>query len=184
MADLAGRKVAYYGFTGMIEPQNAAKIAAAINYAVNSNFDEVYLCFSSLGGYVADGIFLYNHIRSMPIAVTIHNTGSVSSIAVAIFVGAETRFCSPHAMFMIHPTAFPTGEDMTSIRAQAVLDAALADDLRTENILRERADIPDELLTARRSRDVHISPQHALDYGLVHGVREFALPRGNQIIQI
>jgi len=184
MADLAGRKVAYYGFTGMIEPQNAGKLAAAINVALNNNFDEVYLCFSSLGGYVADGIYLYNHIRSLPIAVTIHNTGSVSSIAVAIFAGAETRFCSPHAMFMIHPTAFPTGENMTSVQAQAVLDAALADDLRTENILRERADIPEDTLTARRTRDVHITPQQALDYGLVHGVREFSLPRGNQIIQI
>jgi ATP-dependent Clp protease protease subunit len=184
MADLAGAKVAYFGFTGIIDSQNASKLCAALNVAVNNNFDSVYLCFSSLGGYVADGIYVYNHIRALPIPVTIHNTGSVSSIAVAIFVSGQERFCSPHAMFMIHPTSIPMQENITSGRAQAVLDAALADDLRTENILRERSTIPKKILVSRRTKDVHITPEQALDYGLVHGVSEFTLPRGNQIIQI
>lgn len=184
MPDLAGPRVAYLGFTGVIESNNATKIAAAINYCVNNNYDSIYLSFSSLGGYVADGIYLYNHIRGLPIPLTIHNIGSVSSIAVAIFVAADNRLCSSHSMFMIHPTSFPAQENMTSSRAQSVLDAALADDLRTENILRERVSIPDDVLTARRTKDVHITPAQALNYGIVQDVRSFSLPRGNQIVQI
>jgi ATP-dependent Clp protease, protease subunit len=184
MADLAGSKVAHFGFTGLISSDNVTKICAALNHAVNNSFDSVYLCFSSLGGYVADGIYLYNHIRALPIPVTMHNTGSVSSIAVAGFVSAERRYCSPHAMFMIHPTALPMQENMTSTRAQAVLNGALADDDRTETILRERASIPDDILAGRRTRDIFIAPDQAFAYGLVHGVSEFTLPRGNQIIQI
>lgn len=184
MADLAGAKVAYLGFTGLIGSDNVTRICAALNHAVNNNYDSVYLCFSSLGGLVADGIYLYNHIRSLPIPVTTHNTGSVSSIAVAAFVGGENRFCSPHAMFMIHPTALPMQENITSGRAQAVLDGALADDQRTEDILRARASVPEDILVGRRTRDIFISPDRALTYGLVHGVSEFSLPRGNQIAQI
>ena len=67
MADLAGKKVAYYGFTGVIEPNNATKLAAAFNAAVNNGYDEVYLCINSVGGYVGDGVFLYNHMRGLPI---------------------------------------------------------------------------------------------------------------------
>ena len=184
MPDLAGRKIAYFGFTGPIEPQGATRIASAFNMAVNEGYDEVHLTFSSVGGYVADGIFLYNHVRSLPLKTVVHNTGSVISIAVAVFVGAHERYCSKHAMFMIHPTSMSGAEGASATRLQSALNAALADDQRTEDILRERTSIPDDLLRARRTTDVHIDAQKALQMGLVHGVREFTLPPGNQVIQI
>lgn len=184
MPDPAGRKVTYMGYTGPIDSGGAGRIAAALNDAVNNGFDEVQLCFSSLGGYVSDGIYLYNHIRGLPLNVVIHNTGSVSSIAVAVFVAGTERYCSPHAMFMIHPTVMPSQEGMTSERLQSSLNAALADDGRTENILRERAAIPGEILVARRFKDVYITPREAVIYGLVHGVKDFVLPGGHKISQI
>src|ERR1041385_1075673 len=184
MPDLAGTKISYLGFTGGIDSSGVTRIAAALNNAVNTGFDEVRLSFSSLGGYVADGIYLYNHMRSLPLRIVAFNVGSVSSIAVAVFLAAEKRYCSSHAMFMIHPTVIPSQEGMSAERLQSALDAALADDSRTENILRERAAIPERLLTARRPRDIHINPKQAAEYGIVHGVREFVLPRGHQIIQI
>lgn len=182
--DLVGKKVAYFGFTGSIESNGVSRIAAAFNEAANNGYDEAHLCFSSLGGYVADGIYLYNHIRSLPIRIVAHNIGSVSSIAVAVFVAADQRYCSAHSVFMIHPTQFQPQEGMSAERLQSTLDAALADDQRTESILRERTRLPDELLNARRFRDVHIGPDAALEHGLVHGIAEFALPHGVQIIQI
>lgn len=92
--------------------------------------------------------------------------------------------CSKHAMFMIHPTSMSGAEGASATRLQSALNAALADDQRTEDILRERTSIPDDLLRARRTTDVHIDAQKALQMGLVHGVREFTLPPGNQVIQI
>ena len=77
MGDLAGKKTAYYGFTGIIEPGSATRIASAFNLAVNSGCDEVYLCLSSTGGLIADGIYLYNHIRS-----NASSKGNYSSISV------------------------------------------------------------------------------------------------------
>lgn len=178
------RKVAYYGFTAPIESGSATRLAAALNLAVNNGYDEVQLCFSSLGGYVADGIYLYNHIRALPIAVVAHNTGSVSSIALVVFVAAVRRYCSAHAMFMTHPTSLSVSAGTNATVLQTTLDAALADDLRTENILRERCSLPDDILAARRAKDVHISPAQAAGWGLVHGIAEFSLPRGEQVIQI
>ena len=184
MPDLAGKKTAYYGFTGPIEPGSVARIASACNLAVNNGYDEIYLCFSSTGGYVADGIYLYSHIRSLPIRVTIHNTGTVSSIATAVYVAANERNCSEHGMFMMHPTEMTQPYNMRSETLQFLLDAALADDQRTENILRQRAAIPDDILAARRFREVHITPEKAVEFGLAHAVCDFALPRGNEILQI
>ena len=180
----AETKVTYYGFTGPIDSAAATRICAAFNAAVNDGSGEIVLSFSSLGGYVADGIYLYNHLKSLPAKLTVYNVGSVASIAAAVFVAAETRFCSKHSMFMIHPTAFPSLEGMSAGRLESALQAALADDLRTENILRERTTMPADMLDARKARDVHITPDEAVRVGLVEGIREFALPNGQRIFQI
>jgi ATP-dependent Clp protease protease subunit len=185
MPDLAGQKIAYFGFTGPITSEGVGRIAAAFNTAVNSAYDEVYLCFSSIGGLVGDGVYLYNHIRGLPIKCTCHNLGGVYSIAAAVFVAAEQRYCSNHSIFMIHPTTLgPFQEALTWARLDSAMQAALADDHRTEEILRERTTLPDDILSARRVREVFITPAQALEFGLVHEIREFALPKGNEVIQI
>jgi ATP-dependent Clp protease, protease subunit len=176
-------QIAYFGFTGMIEPGGVGRIAGALNSAVNSGVGAVHMSFSSNGGYVADGIYLHNHMRALPLHVTIYNTGSVGSIAVSVFLAAAERYCSQHSMFMIHPTTM-SAESMSARRLQSTLDAALADDDRTDNILRQYASIPEDVLAARRYGDIHIAPRQAVEFGLVHGVREFSLPQGQNIIQI
>lgn len=184
MPDLAGVKPIYYGYTGAIDSNGATRIATAFNAAVNSGCDEVHLAMSSLGGFVADGVYLYNHVRSLPVKTVIHNIGSISSIAVVVFVAAQKRYCSTHSMFMIHATTLPAREGMTWELLDSSLQAALAEDKRTESILRERTRLPDELLDARRTKEVHIPPELALKHGLVDGITEFTLPKGAQLFQI
>jgi ATP-dependent Clp protease, protease subunit len=185
MPDLNGQPTRrFFGFSGMIDDDGVSRLAAAFNLAVNEGTEEVHLCISSLGGYVHSGIYLYNHIRALPLDVVAYNVGSVASIGVAVFVAANRRYCSEHAVFMIHPTSLSPQAGMTATLLQSSLDSALADDLRTENILRERARIPDGVLADRRAKDVYITPREAATYGLVHDVREFAVPQGYQILQV
>lgn len=181
---MAGETI-YFGFTGAIESGSVARICAALNTAVNNNCAEAYLAFSSLGGYTADGIFLYNYLRALPIPVTIHATGNIASVAVAIFAGAETRYCSRHVLFMVHPTSVPgSAEGMSWERLKVLMDSALAEEDRTDGILRDRCAIPEEMLLARRSSEVHFSAQDAVKFGVAHEVKEFSLPLGSQMYQI
>ena len=73
---------------------------------------------------------------------------------------------------------------MRAEQLQSSLTAALADDQRTEDILRERASIPDTVLNNRRFREVYITSEEAVEFGLAHDVIEFSLPKGNEIFQI
>jgi ATP-dependent Clp protease protease subunit len=184
MPDLAGPKVAYLGYTGLIDSAGATRIAAMLNSAVNDQYDSAYLCFSSQGGYVADGIFLYYHLRSLPIQVTIHNTGTVASIATTLFVAGHRRLCAPHSIFMMHPVTVGSAGNMASEPLQAALDSALNDEARTEAILRERTRMPTDFLAARRTKDVYLTAEKALAFGLVEEISEFTLPPGNKIFQI
>ncbi len=179
------KKTAYYGFTGIIDPLSAQRIASAFNQAVNEKCDEFYFCLNSLGGSVSDGIFLYNHIMGLPVKTIIHNTSDVMSIATVIYVAAAERYCSKHGKFMLHPTEMPAiHNSMRAEQLQSALDAALTSDQRTEDILRERARIPDPILDARRFKEVFIDADKAVEFGLAHKVVEFSLPDGHEIIQI
>lgn len=185
MPDLSGNPICrFYGFSGMIDDDGVTRLSSAFNMAVNEGCDEVHLCFSSLGGYVHSGIYLYNHIRALPVRVIAHNAGTVASIAVAVFLAADERYCSQHGVFMVHPTSLHPQGGMTATLLQSSLNAALADDQRTEDILRQRASIPNSILTDRRTKDVYITPADAVTYGLASAVREFALPNGHQILQV
>ncbi len=176
---------AYFGFTGPIDSSSATRLCTAVNLAINSKCDSVYLSFSSLGGYTADGIYLFNHLRAMPIPITIHATGNVASIAVAVLLGAERRLCSRHVLFMIHPNAVPgSAEGMSWERLDALQSSALAEENRLEGILRNRATLSDDILLARRVRDVHFSPEDAVKFGVVHAIEEFSLPHGSEIYQV
>lgn len=177
---------AYYGFTGPIESNSVTRICSALNYAVNNNYDGVYIAFSSLGGYTADGIYLYNHLRAMPIPVTLHAIGNIASIAVAAYLGATKRICSRHVLLMVHPTVVPgSAEGATWERLQGSMRAAIAEEQRTEDILRERAPgIPDAVISDRTVKDVHITPEDALKFGIAHELGEFAIPKGARIAQI
>lgn len=168
----------------MIDDNGVTRLASALNLAVNQQCDEVHICISSLGGYVHSGIYLYNHVRALPLKVVAYNVGSVASIAVAVFLSAHERYSSSHGVFLIHPTSVSPQAGMTATLIQSTLDSALADDARTENILRERASIPDDILINRRTKDVYITPKEAVSYRLIDAVREFTVPQGNQILQV
>jgi len=184
MPDLAGSKVAYLGFCGAIDSASVTKICQMINAAVNNAFDEIYLNLNSPGGYMGDGIYLYNHLRALPIPLTIHNTGSVSSIAATVFVAGTHRFCTSNAIFMIHPVTIGTNGGMAATALKTAMQAALHDEQRTEAILRDRTSIPDNIFSQRLTEDVYLSSTQALEFGLVHEIRDFTLPPGNQLFQI
>ena len=179
MPDLAGEKIAYLSFCGTIDSASVSKIANTLNNALIALYDKVYLCISSNGGYVGDGIFLYNHIKGLHIPVITHNTGTVASIATSIFVAGTTRYCTSNSIFMIHPVAMPSGSSTSAL--ESALDAARCDEARIENILKDRTRLPEEILLSRRSRDIYLTPQQALDHGLVAEIKDFSLPAGNQI---
>jgi ATP-dependent Clp protease protease subunit len=177
--------ISYFSFIGGIDDATAGRIAMALNSAVNEGAQGVFLSFSSWGGLVTSGVFLHNHIRAIPIPITIHATGSVESIALVVFVAAQRRVCSQHSLFLTHPAEAPaSAEGKTWERLKTTLDAASAEDQRIENILRERCSIDDAIYSQRRFRDVHMTAQDALKFGITHSVEEFALPSGVRIVQI
>lgn len=182
MADLIGPKTLYLGFCGVIDSVSVGKIAGAFNQAVNDTFDAVHLTFSSPGGNASDGVFLYNHILSLPIHTIIHNTGMVASVATTIYVAADKRTACEHSIFMIHPVQAQANGAHATMRS--TMDMILAEEERIDRILQERTAIPEQILADRKAVEVFFTAHKALEYGLVNQIAAFTLPPGNQIFHL
>jgi len=184
MADLVGPKTLYAGFCGLIDADAVNRIASTFNTAVNQQFDAVHMTISSPGGYVSEGIYLYHHLRSLPLLITMHNMGMVASIASTIYAAGARRVASPNSVFMIHPVQNQPNGSLIHGSLKSIIESAEADETRIENILRERCAFPEEVLTMRRSVDLYFTPNDALQHGLVHEIADFTLPAGNQVFHI
>ncbi len=95
----------YTMFCAGIEQATAQKIVRCLTAASVNQVKHVHILFQSAGGYVGEGVFLYNLFRSMPIELTLYNVGQLSSAAVVAYLGAKRRKTSAHATFII--TAAP-----------------------------------------------------------------------------
>lgn len=182
MPDLVGGKTLYLGFCGAIDADAVSKIAGTFNQAVNDQFDAIHMTLSSPGGAASDGVYLYYHIRSLPIRVTMHNQGMIASVATTIFAAADERTACPDSIFMIHPVSMQANGYHASLKS--AMDLTEIEEARIDAILAERAKVPDDILRERRNRDIFFSAEKALEYGLVTQLGVFTLPPGNQIFHL
>ena len=56
----------YISFTSLVNPHTTQILMGALTNAVNNGHTKIHLMLSSPGGQVAEGITLYNLIRSLP----------------------------------------------------------------------------------------------------------------------
>jgi ATP-dependent protease ClpP protease subunit len=99
------QKTVYINFFDGIDP---AKVNKFIHFTVDAikqhNPTEIYYFISSNGGDVDSGFTLYNFLVSLQSKITIsmHNIGTIDSIANVIFMGGQKRYAAPNASFLYH----------------------------------------------------------------------------------
>src|SRR5882672_2383880 len=93
--------VVYATFSGEINQDSVARIIKGVT-SVMGQVTHLHVLFNSTGGFISDGICLYNFFRALTLDLTLYNGGSVSSIAAIAFLGAHHRKTSTYGTFMIH----------------------------------------------------------------------------------
>src|SRR4051794_30276298 len=89
----------YAAFAGQIDQGAVQRIFQSFAGAMTNKISGVHLLFQSAGGFIGDGVCLYNFFRAMPIDLTLYNAGSVCSAAVIAYLGAKKRKTSAYATF-------------------------------------------------------------------------------------
>jgi ATP-dependent Clp protease protease subunit len=173
-----------YGvFCGGIEQATAQKVVNSLAIAMGAKVKHVHLLFQTAGGYVADGVFLYNFFRSIPIELTLYNVGQISSIGVIAYLGAKRRKTSKSATFMLHRTT-NSPQFATAANLQHVAKGLILDDQRTEDIIRNHVSFPPELWAQIHHHDIYLSGEEAIKFGMADEIAEFAPPAGMHVFNI
>lgn len=170
-------------FVGNIDQAAVQRFFVGMATVMSTKISTVHILFQSTGGYIGDGVCLYNYFNSLPFDLTLYNAGSVQSIATIAYLGAKKRKVSTHATFMIHRSYnFP--QAATATHLESITHALKLDDQRTETILRNHIKLSNAQWNDLNNHDLVFSAEEALGIGLVHEINDFAPPKGTRIYNI
>ena len=168
-------------FYGDINAVTTAKLVSGLTQVGSQGTKRIHILFQSWGGFVGDGVFLYNSLKKFPVEITLYNAGQVASAATLAYLGAHRRKTTANAIFMIHKGSnSPNGAGAGKLKAAA--DSLALDDARIESILRAHLRLPEELWTQFLYHDVSFSGVDAVKFGMADEVGEFSPPPGTNVL--
>jgi ATP-dependent Clp protease, protease subunit len=168
-------------YCGDINAANVSKLVAGLTAVSANGTKRVHILFQSWGGFVGDGVFLYNTLTTLGLEIILYNAGQVASAASVAYLGAASRKTTANAVFMIHK-AINSSNGAGVDKLKAVADNLAIDDTRIEEILRTHLRLPEELWTQFRFHDVYLTGKDAVMYGMADEICEFAPPPGINVL--
>lgn len=174
----------WYTLSGDVNSDMVRRVFDAVAEMTQDEVSTAHLLIQSNGGYVSDGICLYNYLSKLPIKFITYNAGAVASIAVTLFLAGAERYASGTARFMVHKShaSAPHGARPDALRI--IVEGLQADDARTEAILRQHVQLEEEHWRIHAYSDLHLTAAEAHAVGLVHGVTDFVPPAGQRVCNI
>lgn len=174
--------VVYAVFSGEINQDTVQRIINGIT-SVMGQVTHLHVLFQSGGGYIADGICLYNFFRALTIDLTLYNGGSVSSIAAIAFLGAQHRKRTQYGTFMIH-RSHASPQIATAAKLEDIARSLRIDDARTEAILRNHITLTQEQWKALNYENLTFNAEDSVKIGFADAVAEFTPPAGARLFTV
>lgn len=175
---------AWFTLSGDVNSDMVRRMFDAVADMTEDRIATAHILIQSNGGYVSDGICLYNYLSKLPIKIVTYNAGAVASIAVILFLAGEERYASETSRFMVHKShaSAPHGARPDALRI--IVEGLQADDARTEQILREHVQLSEEHWRTHAYSDLHLTASDARDVGMINDIKDFIPPRGQRVANI
>jgi ATP-dependent protease ClpP protease subunit len=179
-------KTAYIKFFAGVNQASISALMAAVEQKLREGADEFVVLMSSLGGSVFHGLSAYNFLKGIPAAVTTHNFGSVDSIGVVLFCAGTRRFSVPHARFLLHAVQanFSQGASLEEQQLEERLKGLRIDIENIAGVIAANTGRSEESVAQDMLNRTTLNPEQAVDYGLVHEIKEQLLPPGAELVSI
>lgn len=127
---------------------------------------EICVHINSYGGEVAEGVAIYNALKSHKASVTTVCEGFACSIASVIFMAGDTRVMRTSSLLMLHNASMPAHGDANTHR-KAAEDLDIITELsKTAYLSRATEALTREKLDAVMDAETWVTPEQALEWGL------------------
>ena len=137
-----------------------------------SEVTDINVHINSYGGEVAEGVAIYNALKSHSAHVTTVCEGFACSIASVIFMAGDVRVMRASSLLMLHNAAMPAHGDANAHR-KAADDLDVITELSKTAYLSHATDaLTREKLTEVMDAETWVSPEQALEWGLATEIDE------------
>ena len=152
---------------GEISSRLAQQVTAQLLAMASDSDDDITIFIHSEGGHVESGDTLHDMIRFVKPRVKMVGTGWVASAGAHIYLAVprEDRFCLPNTRFLIHQPQGGMGGQAADIRIEA--EEMMKTRERLNQTLADATGQPLEKVQADTERNHWMSPEEALEYGIV-----------------
>jgi ATP-dependent Clp protease protease subunit len=156
---------------GPVEDHVANLVVAQLLFLESENPDkDIHLYINSPGGSVTAGLAIYDTMRFVKPEVSTMCVGQAASMGALLLAGGAPgkRYCLPHSRMMIHQPlgGFQGQATDFDIHAREILN--IRDQLN--QILAHHTGQPVEKVAEDTERDRFMSPEVAVEYGLIDKV--------------
>ena len=172
-------------FYAHVNDRTAHSLIRVINSLREAGRETVHLLLQTEGGSTGAGLIIHNFIKSSGVKVIAVNMGVVASMGTVIFCAAEERICLPHSRLLFHPNVWEfSNEKLGVFQIEEKV-----------NILKKEHDLIASIISSSTGKTVEqvktlmfdhqsFSAKEAQDFGLVHEIRDFQIPKEAKIIMI
>jgi len=174
-------KTVYINFFDGIDPIKVNKFIQFTTEVINQhNPTELYFFITSNGGDVDSGFVLYNFLVSLQgrLKITMHNTGTIDSIANVIFIAGQNRFAAPNASFLFHGVSMNFGGGQNRTALKEALSRLEGMENRIATTVSKHSKLTEGELTALFQQGEGKDVNFALEKEIIQEIRIPSVPHG------
>ncbi|HEX8479554.1 MAG TPA: ATP-dependent Clp protease proteolytic subunit [Telluria sp.] len=175
---------AWFTLSGDVNSDMVHRVFESVAAMAADGIDTAHVLVQSNGGYVSDGLCLYNFLANSPVEFVMYNGGAVASIAVILYLAGTRRYASDTARFMVHKSHATASPGARPDALNIIVEGLRADDARTESILRRHIELTPEQWAIHQYSDLHLTARDAKIARMIHAVGDFAPPKGARMRNI
>lgn len=169
---------AYILLSGTIDGTAVQEVATIIA-GLPGDIGRLYFLINTGGGEVSQGFALHNLLRGLPYDCVMHNIANVDSIGNTVFLAADTRYACPNATFLLHRVKSQMSDTTVNHAMLAEkMSSVDADEKRIRKLVCDHTRLSDADLDRFFSQGEVKDAAYARSVGLVHDIRDVALPKG------
>ncbi len=125
----------------------------------------IHLRVNSNGGSLFDGLAILDRLRTLKSRVYTYVDGGAASAATLITVAGKRRFIGKHSMMLIHQLSSFVGGTFEQLEDEQTNNRRLMGIIK--DIYKTYTKLPMKKIDEILKRDLWLSPQECLEYGLV-----------------
>lgn len=133
---------------------------------LSEDISDLYVHINSYGGEVAEGVAIYNALKSHSAKVTTVCEGFACSIASVIFMAGDKRIMRDSSLLMLHNASMPAHGDANAHRKAANDLDVITELSKTAYLNHATESLTREKLTEVMDAETWIGPEQALEWGL------------------